>query len=70
MWMGWGCRLSPACGSACPVPTRTPQQVPPDTPVVVALLGTLGTGFGAASLDCQTGQFCNYANCLICTEIH
>lgn len=32
--------------------------------------GCWGLGIGAVSLDCQTGQFCNHANCLICTEIH
>lgn len=32
--------------------------------------GAVDCNAATISQDCQTQQFCNYANCLICTEIH
>lgn len=64
-WVGWG--------SACPVPPGS-QQVPTGHSCGGSAgdtgKGCWGRGVGAVSLDCQIGHFCNYASCLIYTEIH
>lgn len=44
--MGWRCRLRPCLWLCLPSAQQDPSRCPPDAPVVVALLVTLGKADG------------------------